>query len=334
MRPASLALPAGLGPVAALVLASLLWGTADVAGKLALEAIPPATLAALRFGIALAILWPLARRRGGPSVPTRIAAPLGLLGMTFTFLLQNLGLAQTSATNASLLQGAMPAVTLVLAAVFLGERLGRRRVLAVGVAVAGVAAVTLSSGAAVGTPGLGDALVLASTVCFAAFVVLGRRAFPAYGTLPVLAGMAAWGTSALVPVAGVELWLTRPASIEPLQVALVLYLGAGCSALTYALWGYALRHLEAGRAAIFDALLPIVGMAAAALVLRENLSAWHLGGGALVVAGIWMAARAPTRRGMEHQSGAEPRRRTADAAPCPIAGRCGPIPVPIALRRA
>jgi drug/metabolite transporter (DMT)-like permease len=298
------ALPAGAGPILALVLASLLWGTADVAGKLALAAIPPATLAALRFGVALAILWPLARLRGGPRVPARITAPLGLLGVALTFLLQNLGLDRTAAANASLLQGAAPVLTVLLAAVVLRERLGSRRLWAIGTAMVGVGAVTLPGGDGLRLPGVGDALVLASTACFAAFVVLGRRAFPAYGTLPVLAGMAAWGTAALLPTAAVELWLTGPSAVGPGEVALVLYLGAGCSALTYALWGYALRHLEAGRAATFDALIPVIGIAAAVLVLREAPLALHLVGGALVVAGVGLvvcepapvAAAAPARQ--------------------------------------
>jgi drug/metabolite transporter (DMT)-like permease len=292
-RPAFLALPAGAGPLVALVLASLLWGTADVAGKLALVAIPPATLAALRFGVALAIFWPLARWRGGIRAPIRITAPLGLLGVALTFLLQILGLDRTSATNASLLQGAAPVLTLVLAGVVLGERLGVRSIAAVMAAMAGVAVVTLSSGSGLRAPGLGDALVLASTGCFAAFVVLGRCAFPVYGTLPVLAGMAARATAALLPVAAVESWLTRPAAIGMGEVALVIYLGAGCSALTYALWGYALRHLEAGRAGTFDTLIPIVGIVAAVLVLQESPLVWHLVGGALVVTGVWLAVCEP-----------------------------------------
>jgi drug/metabolite transporter (DMT)-like permease len=185
----------------------------------------------------------------------------------------------------------------------LGEGLGRRRLAAVGAAMAGVLAVTLPGGGGLRAPGLGDALVLASAACFAAFVVLGRRAFPAYGTLPVLAGMAAWGTAALLPAAALELWAARPAAPGPDQAALVLYLGAGCSALTYGLWGYALRHLEAGRAATFDALIPVVGVAAAVLVLREAPLGWHLAGGALVAAGVGSGgARARARRGRGDRS--------------------------------
>lgn len=282
-----------LGPIGALVLASLLWGSADVAGKLALTAFPPATLAAMRFAVALAILWPLSRWRGAARVPARVTAPLGLLGVALTFLLQNLGLDRTTATNASLLQGASPILILVLAAVVLGERLCGRRIAAVAAAMTGVVAVTLPGNGAMLTPGLGDIFVLASAGCFAAFVVLGRRAFPDYGTLPVLAGMAAWGTAALLPLAVVESWPAPPMAVGPGQIALVLYLGAGCSALTYALWGYALRHVEAGRAAAFDALIPIVGVVTAALVLREAPTFWHAVGGVLVVAGVWISVAEP-----------------------------------------
>ena len=293
MLPATFALPKGASPIAALVVASVLWGTADVAGKLALDAIPPATLAALRFAVALAILWPLARWRGGARVPIRVTAPLGLLGVALTFLLQNLGLDRTTATNASLLQGAAPVLIVLLAAVALGERLGPRRLAAIGLAMAGVAAVTLPGSAGLDAAGPGDVLVLASAGCFAAFVVMGRRAFPVYGTLPVLAGMAAWGTAALLPLALLE---TRQAGLPAIgleHAALVLYLGAGCSALTYGLWGYALRHLEAGCAAAFDTLIPVVGLVAATLVLREAPVIWHVVGGTLVVAGVWLAVSEP-----------------------------------------
>jgi drug/metabolite transporter (DMT)-like permease len=186
-----------------------------------------------------------------------------------------------------------PVLTLLLAAAVLGEQLGPRRIAAVGAALAGVAAVTLAGSGGVHEPGLGDALVLASTCCFAGFVVLGRRAFPRYGVLPVLAGMTAWGLVALLPAAAIELWHVRPAMVGPGEAALVIYLGAGCSALIYALWGYALRHLEAGRAASADALIPVVGVVTAVLVLDETPLPWHIVGGALVVAGIWIAMREP-----------------------------------------
>ena len=283
-------IPASAGPMLALVCASIVWGTADVAGKVALDAVPPITLAALRFGIAFVILWPLARYRGGDCrVPARTTAPLGLLGVALAFLLQNLGLERTTASNASLLQGAAPILTLGLAMVLLGERPGRMRLGGAAIAIVGVMTVTLPGGRGLQIPGLGDALVLGSAACFAMFAVLGRRAFLMYGTFPVLAAMMAWGTAALAPASALELLTARSASIDGRDAILVLYLGAGCSALTYALWGFALRSIDAGRAVVFDNLVPVVGCVSAVLMLRESPTQWQVVGGALVVTGVWLA---------------------------------------------
>jgi drug/metabolite transporter (DMT)-like permease len=282
-------------PFLALGLASLMWGTADVAGKLAMDGIPPVTLAALRFAVALIVLWPLARRTGLPRVPATVVAPLGLTGVALTFLLQNMGLARTEASNASLLQGAVPMFGVVFAVILLHEHLGLRRLVSVGIAALGVAAITLPGSNGIERPGLGDALVLASAGCFAIFIVMGRTAFPRYGTFPVLAGMATWGLAALIPAAAFELSRAQPTSVGLSEAGLVIYLGVGCSALTYALWGYALCHLEAASAAMFDALIPVVGVVAAMVVLRDAPTMWQLAGGTLVLSGVWMTLREPQR---------------------------------------
>src|SRR5437870_249529 len=64
----------------ALALAGLIWGSSDVASKVALGAVPPITLAVLRICLALLICWPLARRRPvSPLQSTRLPL-LGLIG--------------------------------------------------------------------------------------------------------------------------------------------------------------------------------------------------------------------------------------------------------------
>ena len=189
----------------ALVLASIVWGTADVAGKVALGTIPPITLTARRVIVALAILWPLCHYRGGRPILGGRGALLGVTGVALTFLFLNQRLAQTTAANASLLQGSSSVIVLLLAAVFLREQLGALRVSGVGIAMGGVAVMTLTGGGVLAVPQVGDALVLASAGCFAAFVVLGRRSFAEHGMLPVLTGMVLWGLVALLPAAVLEL---------------------------------------------------------------------------------------------------------------------------------
>lgn len=278
----------GSKPLFALLLACLLWGTADVAAKSALAQIPPITLTTLRFVVATLVLWPLVRRGPQVSIPVREVLPLGLVGITCMFLLQNFGLTRIAAANASLLQGATPAVTLLIAAILIGEKLGVRRIISIGLAAGGV--VLMSGQGGLGAIGSGDLMVLGSMVCFGLFVVLGRGAFTRYGSMPVVFAMTTWGAISLLPAAAVEVAVVRPAMPDFSALLLVLYLGIGCSALTYGLWGFAMRHLEVGCIAAFDALIPLTGCAAAMLFLGEQISRNHVFGGAAVLAGLIVIA--------------------------------------------
>lgn len=277
-------------PIGALLLAGLLWGTSDVAGKSALESVPPITLAALRFAVAAAVLWPLALRNGAPRPRGGRIALMGLLGIASAFLLQNAGLQRTGAANASMLQGAAPILAVIGATLLLRETLGRARLIGTVTALVGVIAITITGQHGFTEPGAGDLCVLGSAACFAAFILIGRPIFSEYGTLPVLAGATGWAMALMAPLAIVELSIGSAAAITPGTMGLVLYLGIGCSALTYLLWGYALTSLEAGRAAVFDNIVPIVGLIAAALLLNERPTTWQIGGGLLVVVGAWITS--------------------------------------------
>jgi drug/metabolite transporter (DMT)-like permease len=305
-----------LSAMAALVLAGAIWGTSDVATKLALGALPPVALAALRFAVALAVLECLRRRAGQATQGGRPVAALGLVGVALFFLLQNTGLRWTGAADASLIQGAAPAVAALLAVRFLGERLTPRGLLGTGASLAGVAVVALATGDRPRLALGGDLLVLGSAACFAGFVVLGRRAFAAGPTPAVLAGAVRYALLALIPAAALELAILGPGTLRgvgPGDVALVLYLGIGCSALAYGLWGYALRHLDVCCAAVFDNVLPVIGMVAAALVLGERPTPGHVVGALLVVGGVWQVAAAPAAAA----GGARP--RTGPATEHPVA---------------
>jgi len=283
----------------ALVVAGILWGTSDVTTKAALESIPPITLATLRFCVAGLILIPLARRSGLPALLNPRLAALGLFGVAGAFLFQNAGLSRTSAGNASMLQGAAPVLIIVGAAFFLGEALGKTRVVGSAIAVIGLGALTLTSRDGMSAPGLGDLCILGSALCFALFVILGRSLFRQYGTIPVLAGATIWALVALIPLASIELIIHGVGPVSPGTAGLVLYLGIGCSALTYVLWGYALTHLEASHAAVFDNMIPVVGVIAATIILRERPTHLEVFGGVLIVCGAWIASR-PSITEMRH----------------------------------
>ena len=298
--------------VLAVVGANALWGTSFVASQLALDRVPPLTLACLRVAIALAILWPLSHRAGDRPAFGRAPALLGLTGVALFSLLGNVGLRHADATDAALLHGAVPVLTALLAVPVLGERLGARRLTGALASLGGVAViVSLGPGPGLGAAALGNALLLGSALSVAAYLVLGRRCFASSALLPLLTGSTAFGLLVLLPAAAVELAVVGAEPPTPRDLLLLLYLGAGCSALAFVFRAHGLRHLEAGQVAAYGNLKLPVGVTLAAVLLGESLSVGQLGGGALVLAGVWLA---PTD-GMSERPAAPRRSPLAIAAP-------------------
>src|SRR5512134_1184436 len=111
--PAKRRVPAAL----ALALASLLWSGNFVIGRAVAGRVPPVALAFWRWAVALAILLPFTWRALREAAPVlrrawRIVVPLGILGVGNFNLLVYVGLNETSATNALLLNSACPAFIL------------------------------------------------------------------------------------------------------------------------------------------------------------------------------------------------------------------------------
>jgi drug/metabolite transporter (DMT)-like permease len=286
-----IAVPSGRAlAVLGLVGATLLWGTSPVATKLALADVPPITLAFVRLAVAYLVLAPLVRRSGRR--PARGSGPalLGLTGFAGFVLLRNVGLGVAPAAHASLIEGGgTPVLATFLAVALLGERPTVRYLNGMLLALAGVALTILPGRAGAGGPSLvGDGLLFVGTACFAAYTVLGRRACCGGGSLAVVAGSMRYGLFALAPFAAGELMFAGMSLPDFGTALLLLYLGVGCSAAAYALWGYGLSRLPAGQVALLGNLELLFGVTLAAL-LGEAFSPVQIAGGAAILAGIWLA---------------------------------------------
>src|ERR1700689_1728100 len=160
-------------PLAALITASLFWGTAVSVTKYALRGFGPITLLAISLIAGTAVLGTIVLLRGPrPPLPWRRAVLLGLLEPALAYAGDLLGLARTSAANGALLSGLESGFIVLLAAVFLRERITRRIAMAVALALAGVMA--LEGTGSFTSPGLGDLLVLAGVLSAAAYTIVAR----------------------------------------------------------------------------------------------------------------------------------------------------------------
>jgi drug/metabolite transporter (DMT)-like permease len=278
--------------IAALVLANVIFGTTFVATKPMLDRIPPLTIATGRFAIALLVLMPLLLRSGRRPNFGRNSALLGFVGVFVLYFSQNLGLEMTSATNGALIHGGVPVFTMLIAGPVLAERLNASRLAGVVVSLVGVGAVILCGNGAKLTLSLaGDALILLSAAAMAAYLVIGRRAFAGEGALETVAGGICYGLLFLIPASGAEIvtrGIERPTNGD---LACWIYLGVFASALAWLFECVGLRHLEASQVGLFTNLSPLVGIVVAALFLGESISIYQIGGGVLILGGVWFATK-------------------------------------------
>lgn len=280
----------------ALVGAATLWGTSLAATKAAMVALPPTQLACLRFLIGALLLGLLSLWSSGrPEFSVRTAL-LGLTGVTLYFATQNAGLQNAPAGDATvILGGGIPLASSILGIAFLKERPGKIQLAGLICSLAGMVLVgSMMNGGSVHSA-LGLVLLLAAVMSGAIYSTLGRRAYQEANLMPILAGCAIFGAVFLIPIAMLEARSSGLPILTAHSMGLLVYLGAGCSALGFALWAFGLRHLTAVQNALVSNLELPVGLAAAAL-LGEHLQNTALAGGLLVVIGAMLAvARWPLR---------------------------------------
>ncbi|HEY6609127.1 MAG TPA: DMT family transporter [Candidatus Limnocylindria bacterium] len=284
--------------IVALILAAGCWGVGTVISKAALDEVPPLTLLPIQLAASLAVLAVLMRRRGisfrgdGPPLLGR----LGLLNPGLAYALSLLGLATITASLSVLLWAIEPLVILVLAGWFLQERITPTFVVLSIVAVVGMGLIIYDPSGSSGQL-IGVALTLAGVGCCAAYSVITRRFIPeARETSSVILaqqGHALALALGLVVIVGLAGGAIVPNALTPLGLASAI--GSGVLYYAGAYWFYlgALRHVPASFAAVSFYLIPIVGVAAGALLLGERLDPRQWLGAIIVLGAVLAIIRLP-----------------------------------------
>jgi len=285
--------------LAALILAATCWGVGTVISKAALAEVPPLTLLPIQLAASLAILAVLMRRQkvslrteGSP-----LLGRLGLLNPGLAYALSLLGLTTITASLSVLLWALEPLMILFLAAWFLRERITPAFIVLSVVAVLGMAVIIYDPSSSSGQL-IGVALTLAGIACCAVYSVVARRWIPdARETSQVILaqqGHALLLALGLVLVAGLAGGHVVPTALTPLGLASAI--GSGALYYAGAYWFYlgALRHVPASFAAVSFYLIPIVGVAAGAILLGERLDPRQWVGAVIVLGAVLAIIRLPS----------------------------------------
>ncbi len=228
-------------------------------------------------GVLVLLAGSIIHRR--PLLPQKKDWPgIFIVGMCQTFLQYSffyLGLAYTTASRSSILNGCTAFFSLLIAAlIFRQEKLTWRKVLGCLIGFAGILVMNLSS---MGMPGgqylLGDVLILGSGIVTSAANSLIRR-YSARTDPTLLNGWQfTWGGAAL---AMVGLAFGGRLSFTASGCYWVLLWLSFLSAMAYTLWSILLSYHPVSRISIFMCATPLFGVAFTALLLGETQEALRL----------------------------------------------------------
>jgi drug/metabolite transporter (DMT)-like permease len=277
--------------VALTALSAAFFGSLAIFGTFADRlGIPLTELLAVRFCAAALILWGLALLRRERLWWGRRSAGFVLMGLLYVgqSAAYFMSLKTIPAAVTSILLYLYPAVVMLMAAAFLGERLTRVRVLALFIAVAGVFTVVNPLGGGGSIDSVGLLFGLSTAAIYATYILVGRALLR---DVPAVVA-----TAAIATTAGITLAVVGGAGgqFRPLDVrgwALALSMAVVATAIPATMFLAGLARVGATRAAIISTLEPATTVVLATLLLGEDLGPLRLAGGVMILAAAVIVAR-------------------------------------------
>ena len=285
--------------VLGMVILSPIYALCFVAIKAGLPYAPPLLFGGLRALLAGVALLGLAGALGQPLWPARRTwggvLALALAATTVGFGAMFLSPGRTGAGIAAVLGNTQPLLTIALAALFLGERVTRRKATALALGLAGVALIAYPALTGPGARGsAGPILALAAALGATAGTVIAKRMDLGRELLTVAAWQLLLGS---LPLLGASAVVERGARLtwSATFVTLLLFLALVGTAFANAYWYWLLRHHEAGELTLFLFFVPLIGLGLAAVFFGEALVPLTGLGAALTIGGIGAAVGGPAR---------------------------------------
>ncbi|MCI0768485.1 DMT family transporter [Bacillus sp. TL12] len=278
-----------------LLTAIILWGIAIAPTKWALESIQPFTLLFLRlcFAGGISAMFSFNELRQSITnriVPWRRMSLLSFTGVAGYFMFTSYGISLTSGLHVSIIDAALPLVTIVFSAILLREKIHRNYWIGIILGFIGVVCITIPASNDTQSASLvGDILILCSTFLFAYYTILLKRpkqekklSNEVFTTLTLLIG-----AIILLPFAAIEAFYYGLPQLYTWKIGFsFMYLAIGATILAYWLWNKALEKVSVSVSGLYLNALPLISIIASVILLNESLTWKVLIGGCLVLFGV------------------------------------------------
>ena len=281
------------GHLAAL-LTILIWGTTFISTKILLVDFRPIEILFFRFIMGfLALLAAYPKRLKDVNFKQElIFAAAGLCGICLYYLLENIALTFTLASNVGVIISVAPFFTALLVHLFIKseERLQARFFIGFVVAMVGIALISFNGSKLELNPA-GDLLAVIAALVWACYSILTRKISSfGYPVIPATRRTFFYGILFMIPALflfGFQPDISRFSNGANLLN--ILYLGIGASALCFVTWNYAVKILGAVKTSIYIYIVPVITVVTSVLVLGENITVISIAGTALTIIGLFLS---------------------------------------------
>jgi len=286
-----------------LVLCALFWGATFIAGRIAVQAMPPLTVATGRFVLASLLLLVIAYRvEGGlPKLSYKqlwVTLLLGLTGVAIYNVFFFGALERMPAGKTALLVALSPIMTAVTVALILKEKLGPYRWGGIALALIGTLTIVTKGdilGASQGllqSFGWGELLMLGAIVSWVSYTVISRFALRGLSPIAATTYASLWGALVLGLAAFTEIDALRPEMLNWSNFFTIFYLGSFGSAIAFIWYNEGVKMIGPARTVVFTNLVPVFGLLLGYLILDEPIYLSMVLGGAIVIAGVTLTNQA------------------------------------------
>jgi drug/metabolite transporter (DMT)-like permease len=290
----------------ALLIVYVFWGGTYLGMRVGDETIPPLVLAATRFVIAGAIMFPVALRNAGSAA--RAAGQAGpywprrsewlgcvIVGILLVGANAAVCVGETTVPSglAALLIATVPLWLLGIDALLNHARLGLAQAAGLAVGLAGVGLLSGLGGGKGGVSASGVVIILCAAASWATGTIMSRRVpTPASPALTSAMQLLIGGVFSLVlAAASGEFGSFRLSAVSDRSWLALAYLIVGGSIVAFSAYVIAVRLLPTATVATYAYVNPVIAVLLGTLILNERVSVGMLAGGALIVGAVVLVVR-------------------------------------------
>ena len=286
-------------PFVALALSMTFLGRSVVLRRAIRADIPPMGLVFWRNFIAVIVILPFVYAPLRQQLPLLLRHWKLLLAIGFTNSISGqalllLGLHNSTAVTAGLINATVPAITVVVAWLLLRDTIVKRQGLGFVIALVGLAVIVVRGdlGTLLGLQFvLGDFWVQVAAVSYATNNVLIKQAAPELNPFVLFTGSTLGGLTLIISLyAGEMLFTDARVDFNLITVATVLYYAIFFSILALSFLIFGIKRIGPNRASPFSYIVPVLTGIMAITFLGETFELYHAAGIVLVLGGVYLAS--------------------------------------------